>query len=807
MMENIQNEQSTEKQMASDVSEEHIGGFYIYHIKNENMVTYLYGGASDQQNVELILKKRRSTNRYTFQVEWTDDTYWTAQVHASDHDFSKGIWDYYVRKSSGELDRVSVANDISFDQLAPLYSPAMTGSRVLQHCETKKGNVSLMSDMVDVHLSGLKSDTQDPRHVEISARMDGLPIWQHQSDSNMKLSVREQTTQDVTDIPCQLEKEEDKYFITFQVDYEGLIAPDPSLNRCWDVFVHLCIDGVYQSFQLALTSAQIGEDSRVQFDDDALHQMFFYQTTENQLALNYTDVPVVQNVNTYELNRKALFLEGDAYFDAVSLADNESIERSVIIKNRNGGEERVIPMKKSSVAQKKFKLKIPLKDIYPEKMYDESYDIFIELTYKHITKRRKLGCNLYTYYKDDVLAEAERKIMSGQYVRYYLTYTPKGHLKLETFKLTNEIKTYLKKGQFKEHMDKDVWLVGERYNTAHDTGYHFFKYCRKHYPDKDIYYVIDSESDDIANVEDLANVVYRGTLEHFKKAATAGVLIGSHDLEHILPLKGVGLASYKQAMKVFLQHGVLGQESAEYHSHHYKYPFDMFCVSSSSEKRRVYTELDYDIDKVKVTGLSRFDALLEPHTENQSIIVIPTWREWLTDDGRFIESEYYQRYRQLLESERLGNLLKKYDMDLTFYAHDRMRPFIDRFTFDDDRINVMIAGEKDIQDVLLESKLMITDYSPASYDFNYMSKPVIFYHFDQDTFLKNGKQRPIENTFLGDVCEEEESVLDKIETYLQTNFAEREDLKDEKYLVFDHIDQKNCKRIYEAIEELNDVKG
>ncbi|HLR03921.1 MAG TPA: hypothetical protein VK111_14350, partial [Virgibacillus sp.] len=66
---------------------------------------------------------------------------------------------------------------------------------------------------------------------------------------------------------------------------------------------------------------------------------------------------------------------------------------------------------------------------------------------------------------------------------------------------------------------------------------------------------------------------------------------------------------------------------------------------------------------------------------------------------------------------------------------------------------------------------------------------------------------PIENTFLGDVCEEEESVLDKIETYLQTNFAEREDLKDEKYLVFDHIDQKNCKRIYEAIEELNDVKG
>src|SRR5699024_4814648 len=141
MMENIQNEQSTEKQMASDVSEEHIGGFYIYHIKNENMVTYLYGGASDQQNVELILKKRRSTNRYTFQVEWTAVTYWTAYVHASAPDLAKGTWDYDVRKSSGELGRVAVPNDMSFEQLAPLHRQATTGSRVLQPCEAKKGNV------------------------------------------------------------------------------------------------------------------------------------------------------------------------------------------------------------------------------------------------------------------------------------------------------------------------------------------------------------------------------------------------------------------------------------------------------------------------------------------------------------------------------------------------------------------------------------------------------------------------------------------------------------------------------------------
>lgn len=804
MTKNEHDKQSTEQQTVSDVAREHAEGYYIYQVKNENMVTYLYGSASERETIELVLKKRRSLVRYAFPVEWTDDTYWTAHVNASDYDFTKGTWDYYVKGASGELRRVGVASDISFDQLAPLYCPSTKGAKVLQHYETEKGNVSFVSDKVEVHLSGIKCDKQDNRNVAMTARLDGLPIWQHQLDEEARMTISERNSREPTDIPCQLEKEDGKYYLSFQVDYEGLIASDPSTNRRWDVFVHLCIDGVYEAFQFALTSGQIAYDSRVQFDDDVLHQLFFYQTIENHLALNYTEMPLVQNVDTYKLSRKALLLEGYAYFDAVSLSEEESIERSVIIKAREDGEERVIPLKNASVAQTGFQVKIALKDLYPEDAYDEIYDIFIELTYKHITKRRKLGCDPFVYYKDDILAEVEQtKAFRKLYVRYYLTYTPNGNLKLEAFKLTHEIKTFLKKDQYQERMDKDVWLIGERSDTAQDTGYHFFKYCRKHYPDKDIYYVIDSDSNDIANVEDLANVVYRGTLEHFKKASVAGVLIGSHDLEYILPIKGVALASYKQAKKVFLQHGVLGRKSAEYHRHYYKHPFDMFCVSSVSEKKLVQNKMDYDIDEVKVTGLSRFDALLEPRTESRSILVIPTWREWLNDKEAFGESEYFNRYKNLLESERLQEMLETHDMHVYFYPHYRMQDYIDQFDFDDhERIHVIKMGEKNVQDLLLESKLMITDYSSVSFDFNYMSKPVIFYHFDQDSFFKNGKLRPIDETFLGDICTSEQDVLDQVETYMQSDFAEKEAVRDKKYLIFDHIDQENCKRIYDAIEDL-----
>ena len=38
--------------------------------------------------------------------------------------------------------------------------------------------------------------------------------------------------------------------------------------------------------------------------------------------------------------------------------------------------------------------------------------------------------------------------------------------------------------------NSNIWLVGERLGTtAQDTGYHFFRYCRKSYPTKEIYFV------------------------------------------------------------------------------------------------------------------------------------------------------------------------------------------------------------------------------------------------------------------------------------------------------------------------------
>ena len=35
---------------------------------------------------------------------------------------------------------------------------------------------------------------------------------------------------------------------------------------------------------------------------------------------------------------------------------------------------------------------------------------------------------------------------------------------------------------------KDIWLISERANEAHDNGYWFFKFVRENYPQRNAYY-------------------------------------------------------------------------------------------------------------------------------------------------------------------------------------------------------------------------------------------------------------------------------------------------------------------------------
>ena len=67
------------------------------------------------------------------------------------------------------------------------------------------------------------------------------------------------------------------------------------------------------------------------------------------------------------------------------------------------------------------------------------------------------------------------------------------------------------------------------------------------------------------------------------------------------------------------------------------------------------------------------------------------------------------------------------------YLHANMQPHAD--LFDLTHVNVIRHGDVAIQDLLLRSMAVVTDYTSAAIDFSFLDRPVFYYQFDRTRFL------------------------------------------------------------------------
>lgn len=422
-------------------------------------------------------------------------------------------------------------------------------------------------------------------------------------------------------------------------------------------------------------------------------------------------------------------------------------------------------------------------------------DIFISIyDGETLVRKDKIRFKRGIYKKDNYLTL--KSFHSEQCHTYYMfTLTPFKNIKIESFELSTQQYQLLEQGQ----KDNNVWLIGERTDTAQDNGIQFFKWLRRH-TSIEAYYVISEDSNDYERIKTLNHIVTFGSLAHFEVAAKANVLISTHDLENILPYKTArGFWGYEDTYKIFLQHGVLGRKKVEYDKRYYDLPFHLFNVSSTQEKYDIVVNtLGYDPDDVAITGLSRFDNLpLEPTKEIKKVLIMPTWRDWLNSDYAFNTSEYMQRYLNLIKSDDMTALLQKYDIEINFYPHYRAQHFF-KYHLDhsNGQINYIALGERTVQELLIEHDILITDYSSVSFDFSYMRKPVIFFHFDVDRFFRKGILRPVNETFIGHTVYHENELIAKLEALITDNqYEAHEDLTH----IFDHVDHHNNQRVHDAI--------
>ncbi|GAA5415809.1 hypothetical protein Pryu01_00841 [Paraliobacillus ryukyuensis] len=751
-----------------------------------------------------VLKHRKTEKYFSLKLNWKDNNNWELSIDFNLIDLNNGTWDLYM-KEPNHNERIHLQTDALDNSEYTLFSTRNEITRKIEMYKTIYGNASLKVVSPKIHINDYSLDFTSESTILFNSIVEFPSEINMDGFMNHLLLIRNKDNKAI-DCPVNLietNPDRNEYSLSFSFDYKNLVEfYKKTGSKKFSVYLLFEINNQKYIVRLSTSDKSLKQLSSYEHTSNGLKIMFLYSTIKDNLAINLEGVSVSKNISFYSLNHKGLTLHGVCNLDNIPLQNKHFLQRFLIIKERDTLNE----LEYDLGSEESFEITVPLKELYNLTNNRECVlDIYVQFSYNDHLIRKRIGCEEFNYSKDGIIDKVNYKKMSGV-TSYYLTFTPRGYLKILKASHSWLAYLYMMYGQYLDYYfsQKNIWLIGERGNTAQDTGFHFFNYCREHYPNSPIYYVIDKNSRDFKNLMYMDNVIIKGSYQHYRLAAKANVFIGSHDIDYILPDKGINFYSYKKRNKVFLQHGVLGRKNVEYHKKYYEYPFNLFLVSSKYEKDMVQQTLGYSKKEVAVTGLSRFDHLKMQHSKKQtSIIVIPTWRDWLGNDDDFKKSNYFNKYYELLTNNELNTIIQRNNIKLYFYPHYRMQAMIHHFKdIDNENISIVELGQRNVQDLLIESDLMITDYSSVSFDFNYMSKPVIFYHFDRNKFFSKGILRPIEETFLGDICVTPEQIVDNVKYYIQYNFKEKQNYVDKKHLIFDHVDTNNAKRIFDEINRL-----
>ena len=229
----------------------------------------------------------------------------------------------------------------------------------------------------------------------------------------------------------------------------------------------------------------------------------------------------------------------------------------------------------------------------------------------------------------------------------------------------------------------------------------------------------------------------------------------------------------------------------------------LFICGAQLEYEDVSKNYGYESGAVAYTGLARFDNYKNLNIKRQ-ILVMPTWRRG-ADDKDIRESNYFKCWTSFINNIELSKLLNKNGVKLYFYLHPIFQKYVNYFESHSEDITIANSNNFDVQKLLKESALLITDYSSVLFDFAFMKKPSLYYQFDRSSYYgthyKKGYFSYDKDSF-GYVCRSEEELVEKINDCIKTNFEFPICFVPNFEKFFVKHDNLNCARIFECILHL-----
>ena len=173
-------------------------------------------------------------------------------------------------------------------------------------------------------------------------------------------------------------------------------------------------------------------------------------------------------------------------------------------------------------------------------------------------------------------------------------------------------------------------------------------------------------------------------------------------------------------------------------------------------------------------------------------------------------SEYVTRWNGILQNRQLIDALNKEGYTLVFYPHFEMQKNIHMFSSIDPAVVIADFAHFDVQQLLKESQLLLTDYSSVFFDVGYMKKTSIYYQFDKEKFCSQHYKAgyfDYETMGFGEVVQTEEDCIELLVDYLENQCAIKKEYEARAASFFELHDTHNCERIYLEIKKLDETKA
>lgn len=203
------------------------------------------------------------------------------------------------------------------------------------------------------------------------------------------------------------------------------------------------------------------------------------------------------------------------------------------------------------------------------------------------------------------------------------------------------------------------------------------------------------------------------------------------------------------------------------------------AIVSAEQIRWCYAEgFGMDIEKVKATGMARTDIFFKqdyiqqkreelyqeyPYLNNKKVILFaPTYR------GVSLKQSYYDYEK--LDVEKIYQEFANKGYVFLFKWHpghyyqmqqQGIKPYdlekYENFFYD-------FSDKRDINELLLITDILITDYSSVIFDYALLNKPVVYFVYDYDEYQKDrGLYFDLEDYIYGDIAQNTEDLIRAIQ--------------------------------------------